>query len=67
MSLEQLLFGFLVLFQIMALMKLSELNSRLLAIETKVDALLAAVGDPTVPADVEETLTRLEGKLPATP
>lgn len=68
MSPEQFLFSALILLtlQLVILMKLSELNGRLVGIEKKVDTLLAGVPtDPDLPAEVEETVVRLETKLSA--
>lgn len=55
----------LVLLQLRVLMKVSELNTRLVVVEKKVDTLLAAQADPEVPADAEATVVRLETKLAA--
>lgn len=57
---------------IIVMIKLSELNGRLVSLETttdsintKVDALLASTGDPAIPADAEATIVRLDSKLAA--
>lgn len=55
----------LVALNVWLVMKLSELNARLVAIEKKVDTLLAQGADPELPADLETTVTSLETKLAA--
>lgn len=47
-------------------MKLSELNARLLVVEKKIDTLLAGTTtDPDLPADLTDTVVRIEAKLAA--
>lgn len=60
----------LVTFNIFIMIKVSELAGRFAAIQstigsiaTKVDALIAAQGDPAIPADAEATLVSVEGAL----
>lgn len=70
MSPDTLLLSILVIvtLQLLTIMKLSEVNGRLLGIEKKVDTLLAGgTTDPDVPAELEETVVRLETKLAGVP
>jgi hypothetical protein len=50
-------------------MKLSELNARLLVVEKKIETLLAGAPpvdpDPELPADLTDTVVRIEAKLAA--
>lgn len=56
----------IIVFMKLSVMKLSELNGRLIILNRKADTILARLGipaDPDVPVDAEAGLNTLEGKL----